>query len=73
MTTFSYRLTLGDGEAISAHAALTHYIEFCEKKLEEAEQNGTTMAPYFARKSHCENILTRLFSNINMTSTNNFS
>ena len=31
MTTFLYRLTLGDGEAISAHAALTHYIEFCEK------------------------------------------
>lgn len=37
------------------------------------EKNGTTMAPYFARKSHCENILTRLFSNMNMTSTNNFS
>ena len=72
MTTFSYRLTLGDGEAISAHAALTHYIEFCEKKLKEAEQNGTTMAPYFARKSHCENILARLFGNMNMTSTNNF-
>ena len=35
MTTFSYRLTLGDGEAISARAALTHYIEFCEKKQEE--------------------------------------
>ena len=72
MTTFSYRLTLGDGEAISAHAALTHYIEFCEKKLEEAEQNGTTMAPYFARKSHCENILARLFGNMDMTSTNSF-
>ena len=44
MTTFSYRLTLGDGEAISAHAALTHYIEFCEKKIEEAFASITPTA-----------------------------
>ena len=30
------------------------------------------MAPYIARKRQCENILARLFSNMNMTSANNF-
>jgi hypothetical protein len=63
MTTFAYRLRLNDTEAISLEAALEHYIKYCSDKNE---------SPYVAHKNAAENILSRLFDNMQMTSTSSF-
>lgn len=67
MTTFIYKITLNDSEAIMMKAALELMIKHCQERLDE----GAT-APFWAHKDSAQNVLERLEDNTIQTSGNNF-
>ncbi|WP_374505992.1 hypothetical protein [Flavobacterium sp.] len=67
MTTFIYKITLNDSEAIMMKAALELMIKHCQEKLDA----GAT-APFWAHKDSAQNVLERLEDNTIQTSGNNF-
>ena len=68
MTTYSFNLTLGDGEVTMLAKSLKSTIAHCEQKIEEGED-----VPYRANKDYAEGVLNRLFDNMRQTSGNDFS
>ena len=67
MTTFIYKITLNDSEAIMMKAALELMIKHCQEKLDEGAR-----APFWAHKDSAQNVLERLEDNSIQTSGNNF-
>lgn len=67
MTTFIYKITLNDSEAIMMKAALELMIKHCQEKLDEGAR-----APFWAHKDSAQNVLERLEDNTIQTSGNNF-
>lgn len=67
MTTFIYKITLNDSEAIMMKAALELMIKHCQEKLDEGAG-----APFWAHKHSAQNVLERLEDNTIQTSGNNF-
>jgi len=67
MTTYSFNLTLGDGEITMLRDSLKATIAHCEQKIEDGED-----VPYRAKKDYAEGVLNRLFDNMIQTSGNNF-
>ncbi len=67
MTTFSYRITLNDSEAIMMNAAMELMIKHCQAKLDEGAG-----APYWSYKHSAQSVLEKLYKNTIQTSGNNF-
>jgi hypothetical protein len=67
MTTYAYRITLNDSEAIAVQAALEHYRKICE-----AELAAGAGAPYWAHAHSIDAVLKRLSDDVVMTSTSSF-
>ncbi len=67
MTTYAYRITLNDSEAIAVQAALEHYRKFCEAELAAGPK-----APYWAHAHSIDAVLPRLCADAMMTSTSSF-
>ena len=67
MTTFAYKITLNDGEAIMIRAALELMIKHCQEKLDEGAGS-----PFWAHKHSAERVLEKLYQNRFQTSGNNF-
>ena len=67
MTTYVYRLTLNDSECIMMEAALKLMIKHCTEKLAQGEG-----APNWAHKNSAEKVLSKLYSDTNQNSGNNF-
>ena len=67
MTTYNYRLVLNDSEVSMLRAALEMMIHHCEEKLADKPE-----APFYAHRDSAHKILSRLYDDTEMTSTNNF-
>jgi hypothetical protein len=64
MTTYAYRLTLNDREAITIEAGLKHYRNFCKSQMSDGP-----VAPYWAHLQSIDRILGKLHADTQMTST----
>ena len=67
MTTFAYRITMNDSEAIMLKAALELMIKHCQQKLDDGAG-----APYLAHRHSAQSVLDKLYDNKIQTSGNNF-
>lgn len=67
MTTFAYKITINDSEAIMLRAALDLMIKHCQEKLDEGAGS-----PFWAHKHSAESVLEKLYQNPSQTSGNNF-
>ena len=67
MTTYNYRLVLNDDESIMLRAALEMMIQHCEEKLADKPE-----APFYAHLESAHQVLARLHTDPDMTSTNTF-
>jgi hypothetical protein len=64
MTTYSYNLTLNDGEVSAVKEAMERYQAFCREQL----SNGPK-CPYWAHLRSLESALPKLFADAQMMST----
>lgn len=64
MTTYNYRLTLNDGEAMAIEAAIDFYLKHCECRLSAGPK-----APYWTHLRSLEGLRERLNSDATQTST----
>lgn len=64
MTTYSYKVTLDDGEMIAVQQALSHYKLICEDALKDGPK-----APYWAHLRATNGVILRLYDDVSMTSS----
>jgi hypothetical protein len=63
MTTYSYTLTLRDGELIALEEALKFYLAYCDQQLEDGP-----CSPFWAHRESILKILARRYDNVQLTS-----
>lgn len=63
MTTYSYTLTLNDGEMIALEAALDLYLAHCNAQMKDGP-----CSPFFAHREYVRNLLARSHENVRQTS-----
>jgi hypothetical protein len=66
MTTYSYRLTLNDGEVFAVQEALRLYIILCKSEV------GPEITPKIKAPLAVQAVMGRLYSDTQMTSTSSF-
>ena len=67
MTTYSYKIVLNDSEQIMLKAAMELMITHCQEKIDSGAG-----APYYAHKDSAQNVLRKLYNDVNQISGNNF-